>query len=289
MLPCQGGIARAPETRGGLRDTGTVFLGRAGDVVPRWPCLLCTGGQEAWRRLGSRKSECRQPVRGARGRLCCRLPVFLILALALAWGFVPRDTRGAGVGGRKGLPLRPAPRVRRIISQAPSGIWAGGPASAPVIGVPPSPARPGGGAGRVTAGAVIPAGGGVVSAPRGGGSVSGGTLLGTALIVPFRGAVRRAVCRAAILARARTAVASVIAVWVPSGGAGPAVDCPMGPARRLCRRLGTAVFPGHRLTHRRHQQYRRCLADHVGGRALRRRGRPLRSLLMGRRVLRAAV
>ena len=215
--PVRGGRARVPETRGGLRDTSTVLLGHAGDVVPGWPCLLCTGRQEAWRRLGSRKSVCRQPVRGARGRLCRRLPVFLILALALAWGFVPRDMRGAGVGSRAGLPVRPAPCVRRIISQAPSGIWVGGPAPAPVIGVPLSPARPGGRAGRVTAGAVIPPGGGVVSAPCGGASVSGGTLLGPALIVPFRGAVRPAVCREAIPASARTVVASVIAVWVPSG------------------------------------------------------------------------
>ena len=228
-------------------------------------------------------------MRGARGRLCRRLPVFLTLALALARGLVPRDMRGAGVGSRTGLPLRPAPRVRRIISQAPSGIWAGGPASALVVGVPPSPACPGGGAGRVTAGAVSPAGGGVVSAPSGGGSVSGGTLLGPALIVPFRGAVRPAVCRAVIPAGARTAVASVIAAWVPSGGAGPAVGRPLGTARRLCRRWGTAVFPGHRLSHRRHQQSRRRLADHVGGGALRRRGRLLRSLLRGRRILGAAV
>ena len=233
--PVRGGIARAPETRGGLRDTGTVFLGRAGDVVPRWPCVLCTGGEEAWRRLGSRKSVCRQPGWAARGRLCCRLPVFLTLALALARGFVPRDMRGAGVGSRTGLPLRPAPRVRHIIPQAPSGVRGRGPASAPVIGVPPSPAHPGGGAGRVTAGAVIPAGGGVVSAPRGGGSVSGGTLLGPALIVPFRGAVRPAVCRASIPAGAGTVVASVIAAWVPPEGVGPAVDRPLGPAQRLCR------------------------------------------------------
>ena len=117
----------------------------------------------------------------------------------------------------------------------------------------------------MTTGAVIPAGGDVVSAPSGGGSVSGGTLLGPALVVPLWGAVGPAVCRAAISAGACTAVASVIVAWVPSGGAGPAVGCPLGPARRLCRRWGTTVLPGHHLTHRRYQQCRRRLADHVGG------------------------
>ena len=52
--PVRGGVARAPEARGGLCDTSTVFLGRAGGTALRWPCLLCTGGQEARRRLGPR-------------------------------------------------------------------------------------------------------------------------------------------------------------------------------------------------------------------------------------------
>ena len=52
--PVRGGVARAPEARGGLCDTGTVFLGCAGNAVLRWPCLLYTGGQEAWCRLGPR-------------------------------------------------------------------------------------------------------------------------------------------------------------------------------------------------------------------------------------------
>ena len=52
--PVRGGVARAPEAWGGLRDTGSVFLGRAGDAILRWPCLLCTRGQEARRRLGPR-------------------------------------------------------------------------------------------------------------------------------------------------------------------------------------------------------------------------------------------
>ena len=142
--PVQGGVARAPEARGGLCDTGTVFLGCAGDIVPRWPCLLCMGGHEAWGHLGSRKSVSRQPVWGARGRLRRRLPPFLIVALTLAWGLVPWDMRGAGVGSRTGFPLRPAPDVWRVISQAPSGIWVGGAAPAPVIGAPLFPARPGG-------------------------------------------------------------------------------------------------------------------------------------------------
>ena len=90
----RGGIARVPETWGGLRYAGTVFLGRASAFIPGWPCLLRTGDQEAGRRLGSRKSVCRRSERGAHGRLCCRLPVFLILAVALAWGFVPRYMRG---------------------------------------------------------------------------------------------------------------------------------------------------------------------------------------------------
>ena len=115
-------------------------------------------------------------------------------------------------------------------------------------------------------------GGGVVSFPSGRGTVSGGTLLGPALVVPLWGAVGPAVRRAAISAWACTAVASVIAVWVASGGAGPEVGCPLGPARRLCRRGGTVVFPGHRLTHRRYQQCWRRLADHVEGKALRRGG-----------------
>ena len=102
------------------------------------------GGQEAWGRLGPRKSVSRQPVRGARGRLRRRLPAFLIVALTLVWGFVLRDMRGAGVGSRTGFPLRPAPRVWRVISQAPSGIRAGGAAPAPLIGAPLFPARPGG-------------------------------------------------------------------------------------------------------------------------------------------------
>ena len=106
----------------------------------------------------------------------------------------------------------------------------------------------------------------MVSAPSGGGSVSGGTLLGPALVVSLWGAVGPAVRRAAISAWACTAVASVIAVRVPLGGAGPAVGCALGPARRLYRRRGTAVFPGHRLTHRRYQQCLRRLADHAGGR-----------------------
>ena len=50
----------------------------------------------------------------------------------------------------------------------------------------------------------------MVSAPSDGGSVSGGTLLGPALVVPLRGAVGPAVRRAAISAGACTAVASVI-------------------------------------------------------------------------------
>ena len=287
--PVRGRRARVPETRGGLRDTGTVFLGHAGDVVPGWPCLLRTGGQEAWRRLGSRKSVCRRPLRGARGRLCRRLPVFLVLALALAWGFVSRDMRGAGVGSRAGLPLRSAPRVRRIISLASSCVWAGGSASAPVVGVPLPLAFSGGGAGRVTAGAVIPPEGGMVSAPCGGGLVSGGTLLGPALIVPLRGAVRLAVCRAASPAGALTAVASVVAVWVPLGGSGSAVGRSRGPARRLRRRRGTVVLPGYRLTHRSRQQRWCLLADHVGGKALWRRGSALRGPLRRRRVCGAAV
>ena len=142
--PVRGGVARAPEARGGMCDTGTVFLGCAGDVVPRWLCLLRIGGQEAWCRLGSRESVSRQPVRGARGRLRRRLPALLIVALTLARGFVLRDMRGLGVGSRTGLPLRPAPRVRRVIPQASSGIRAGGAGPAPVIGAPLFPARPGG-------------------------------------------------------------------------------------------------------------------------------------------------
>ena len=54
--PARGGVARAPEARGGLRDTGTVLLGRAGGAVLWQSCLLCTGGQEARRRLGPRQS-----------------------------------------------------------------------------------------------------------------------------------------------------------------------------------------------------------------------------------------
>ena len=142
--PARGGVARAPEARGGLCDTGTVPLGRAGDAAPRQPCLLCTGGQEARCRLGPRQSVHRQPVRGACGRLRRRLPALLVVTLTLARGFVPRDMRGLGVGSRTGLPLRPAPRIRRIIPQASSGIWAGGAAPAPVIGASPLPARPGG-------------------------------------------------------------------------------------------------------------------------------------------------
>ena len=103
--PVRGGVARALEARGGLCDTGTVFLGCAGDVVPRWPCLLRTGGQEAWCRLGSRKSVSRQPVRGARGQPRRRLPAFLIVAFTLARGFVPRDMRGVGVGSPTGVPI----------------------------------------------------------------------------------------------------------------------------------------------------------------------------------------
>ena len=170
--PVKGGMALAPKAWGGLRDTGTASLGRAGGVIPGRPCLLCTGGQEAWRRLGPRRSVCWQPVWGTRGRLRRRLPVFLTVAWALLWGLVFWDMRGAGVGSRAGLPLRPAPSVRRIIPQAPGGIGAGGPAPAPVIGVPLSPARLRGRAGRVTAGAVTPPGGGVVSASGGGGAVS---------------------------------------------------------------------------------------------------------------------
>ena len=52
--PGRGGVAWAPEARGGLCETGTVLLGRAGGAILRWPCLLCTGGQAARRRLGSR-------------------------------------------------------------------------------------------------------------------------------------------------------------------------------------------------------------------------------------------
>ena len=52
--PVRGGVAWAPEAWGGLCDTGMVLLGRAGDAVLRWPCLLRTGGQEARRRLGPR-------------------------------------------------------------------------------------------------------------------------------------------------------------------------------------------------------------------------------------------
>ena len=52
--PTRGGVAWAPEAWGGLCDTGSVFLGRVGDAVLRWPCLLCTRGQEARRRLGPR-------------------------------------------------------------------------------------------------------------------------------------------------------------------------------------------------------------------------------------------
>ena len=77
-------------------------------------------------------------MRGGRGRLRRRLPAFLIVALTL------RDMRGAGVGSRTGFPLRPAPRVWRVISQAPSGIRVGGAVAAPVIGTPLFPARPGG-------------------------------------------------------------------------------------------------------------------------------------------------
>ena len=105
----RGGIARVSETWGDLGYAGTTFLGRAWSFIPGWRCLLRTGGQEAWHRLGARKSVRRRPVRGARGRLCCRLPVFPILAVALARGFVPRHMQGAGVGSSAGLPLRPAP------------------------------------------------------------------------------------------------------------------------------------------------------------------------------------
>ena len=80
----------------------------------------------------------------ARGRLRRRLPALLVVALTLARGFVPRDMRGLGAGSRTRLPLRPVPRIRRIIPQASSGIRAGGAAPAPVIGAPPLPARPGG-------------------------------------------------------------------------------------------------------------------------------------------------
>ena len=109
--PVRGGVARAPEARGRLCGTRTVFLGRAGDTVPRWPCLLRTGSPEAWCRLGSRENVSRESVRGARGRLRRRLPALLIVALTLARGFVLWDMRGLSVGSRTGLPLRPAPRV----------------------------------------------------------------------------------------------------------------------------------------------------------------------------------
>ena len=83
-------------------------------------------------------------MRGARGRLRGRLPALLIVALTLARGFVLPDMRGMGVESRTGLPLRPAPRVRRVIPQASNGIRAGGAAPAPVIGAPLFPACPGG-------------------------------------------------------------------------------------------------------------------------------------------------
>ena len=107
----------------------------------------------------------------------------------------------------------------------------------------------------------------------------------SAPIIPLRGAVRPAVRRPAISAGALIAVASAIVLVVPSGGAGLAVGRPRGPVRHLCRRWGTTVLPGLRRTHQR----RRRLANHVGGRALWRRGFPLSSPLGGRRVFGAAV
>ena len=64
--------------------------------------------------------------------------------MTLARGFVLRDMRAFGVRSRTGLPLRPTPRAWRVILRAPSGIRAGGVASALVIGALPLPARPGG-------------------------------------------------------------------------------------------------------------------------------------------------
>ena len=145
--PARGGVARAPEARGGLCDTGTVLLGRAGRAVLWQSCLLCTGGQEARRCLGPRQSVHRWPVRGARGRLRRRPSALLVMALPLAQGLVPpdmQDMRGLGVGSRRGLPLRRAPRIWRIIPQASSGIRAGGAVPAPLVGVSSLPARPGG-------------------------------------------------------------------------------------------------------------------------------------------------
>ena len=107
------------------------FWGLRGMLSQAGPRLLCTGGQEAWYRLGHPQER---EAAAFAGCLRARAPQTAGLSYCCVDACVGVRTSGHAGGGR-------VPPVRHIISQAPSGIRAERAAPAPVIGAPLFPAR----------------------------------------------------------------------------------------------------------------------------------------------------